>query len=133
MREFGDVEEVAHELRHHLSGVVAVVIGEREPLIVVEEILPHIALHARPHDVSPARDEILAAVPDDVHREQPRADVPERAEDHGGFLEKKLFGQQIQDLRERQIDRADRQRADHVKVKKPPVWVIVADEPPERL
>ena len=133
VRELGDVEQVADELRHHFTGVVAVVIGEREPLVVIEEVLPHIALHARAHDMPPARDEVLTAVADDIHGQQPGSDIPERGENRLRRLQEQILGQQIQDLRKREVDRADRQRADHVEVKQPAVRAIVADELPECL
>ncbi len=65
--ELGYVEQVGNELAHHGAGVVAVVVGEAQALVLLEQILAHVGLHARAHDVAPARDEVLARRTDGVH------------------------------------------------------------------
>lgn len=74
VRELGDVEQIGDELAHHLAGVVAVIVGEGEALVLVEQVLAHVALHARAHDVPPGGDVILAEKAHHIHREQSEAD-----------------------------------------------------------
>ena len=128
MRQFGDVEEVAHQLGHHLPGVVAVIIGETEPLIVVEEILPHVAFHARPHHVPPGGDEILAAVTDDIQKQQADSDQPEAAEDRLRPFGEEAGGEQLENLGERQVDRTDCQRTEHVTPEESLIGAVIGEE-----
>ena len=128
MSEFGDVEEIAHQFGHHFSGIVAVVVGEAEPLVVIEEILPHVALHARAHHMPPSGDEILTAVADDVHQQQTAADQPESSQYRFRSFGKESGREQLEDLRKRQIDCADRQSAPHIAPEKSPVRTVIREK-----
>ena len=106
--KFRDVEQVGHQLAHHLSGIVPAVIGERELLIVVKELLAHVALHVRAHHVSLIAHVIFAKALDEIHCQKPQCNERKGAEDHGTVPRKKCCPQ---DLREGEIRKADKCRA----------------------
>ena len=48
----GNVKQIRYQLAHHLPGVVLVIIGEGELLVMVEKLLSHISLHLGAHHMS---------------------------------------------------------------------------------
>jgi len=128
MRQFRDVEQIGEKLAHHFAGVVFVIIGKGKPLQVVEKILPHVAFHSGAHDVAPSGDEILAAEPDQIKHKHSAADPENGPENLFPGAGEKPFGQIIQNLRERKVNRRKHQRADHIKPEQKPVWPIITNK-----
>ena len=128
--ELGYVEQVGNELAHHGAGVVAVVVGEAQALVLLEQILAHVGLHARAHDVAPARDEVLARRTDGVHDREQNRDEPERRDDDVGRLEEELLGEEVQYLGKRQIHDRKHRSAEQIEDQKRPIGPVIRNERP---
>ncbi len=123
-----DIEKIGNQLAHHLPGIVAVVVGEGQLLIVIEQLLPHIPLHLRPHHMSLASDIIPAQCLNNVcykkHDGKKRKGVHDLIP---GSLEQRP--RQIPErLWKSEVDQADDHRTEQVKIKHATVRLIVRDK-----
>ena len=126
--EFRDVEQVGHELAHHLPGVVPAVIGEGKLFIVVEKLLAHVPLHIGAHHVPLIADIIFAQALHDVHDEQACGDERQDGEDRLTVPGEEGVGHGAKDLGVGEVDDADRRRADQVNKKDRFIRCIVIDK-----
>ena len=128
MSEFDNIEKVGDQPGHHFSGVVAVIVGERELLIVDKEFPAHIPLHSCPHDVAPAGDEILASVADQVQQQESGSHRQSDPHDPAGIAAENLFDHDIQHLRKSKIDSTHDQSTKHVSGKQSQIGTVVTNE-----
>ena len=70
MRKLCNVKKVVDNFAHHFAGVVFVIIAEGKFLIMVKQILTHIAFHSCTHNMSPAGNKILTAKLYNIHGKQ---------------------------------------------------------------
>lgn len=133
VRELRYVEQIGGDLRHHDTGVVAVVVAEGEALVLLEQIAAHVGLHARAHDVTPISDEPLAARARGVQRDEEQRDEPEAAQDDRGRLREELAGEEVQQLRKGQIDPGQDAGGHEIGKEERLVGLVVAGEPPQHL
>lgn len=130
VRQLRYVEEVARDLRHHGPGVVPIVVGKRQPLKLGEQVAAHVRLHVGAHDVPPAGDEELAARAQSVQRHKQQQDKPQAAENALGRLQEELLREEVQKLREGQIDARQHHRAGQIGEEQSLVGPVVRNEPP---
>ena len=133
VRELRYVEQIGGDLRHHDTGVVAVVVAEGEALVLLEQIAAHVGLHARAHDVTPISDEPLAARARGVQRDEEQRDEPEAAQDDRGRLGEELAGEEVQQLRKGQINPSQNAGGHEIGEEERLVGLVVANEPPQHL
>ena len=115
--EFCNIKQIGNQLAHHLAGVVAVVVGKRQPLIVVKELLAHIPLHLGAHHVSLIADVIFAQALDHIHGEEPQADGEKSSQDDRAVLGKQSSGKRAENLGIEQIHSADHCRTEEIQKK----------------
>ena len=128
VREFRDIEQVGHQLAHHLPGVVLTVIGEGQFFIMIKKLLAHVPLHVRTHHVPLIAHIIFAQALDDVHDQKSGGDERECAQDDITVLCKKCLCHCAEDLRIGQINHTDKCGADQVNKKDRFVRRIIIDE-----
>ena len=63
----GNIKQIGHQLAHHLSGIVLVIISKGKLLILIKKLLPHIALHIGTHHMTLITDVIFAKHLYNVH------------------------------------------------------------------
>ena len=114
MGQLRDVEQVGDQLAHHLAGVVAIVIGEAQALVLLEQVHTHVGLHARAHDVTPAGDEVLAGRAHAVQHDEQERDPPKRADDSLRRTLEEVLREEAQELGERQVDAGQHRRAHEI-------------------
>lgn len=87
----------------------------------------------RAHDVAPISDEPLATRARGVQRDEEQRDEPEAAQDDRGRLGEELAGEEVQQLREGQIDPGQNAGGHEIGEEEHLVGLVVADEPPQHL
>ena len=125
---FGDVEEVGDQLAHHLAGVVGVVVGEGEGLVVVKETLSHVPLHVGPHHVALIADVVFAQGLNDVGGQQGKADGDQTGQDGLRGAGKETVGGPAEELGIGQVYQTDEGGAQEVQEEDRLVWPVIGDE-----
>ena len=74
MGKFRNIEQIGNQLAHHLTGIVVVVVGEGQLLVMVKELLAHIPLHVGAHHVALVADVVFAQRLNHIHGEHPGSD-----------------------------------------------------------
>ena len=133
MGQLRDVEQVGDQLAHHLAGVVAIVIGEAQALVLLEQVHTHVGLHARAHDVTPAGDEVLAGRAHAVQHDEQERDPPKRADDSLRRTLEEVLREEAQELGERQVDAGQHRRAHEIEHEQEGIGSIIARELREHL
>ena len=128
MRELRDVEQVRHELAHHLAGVVLIVIREGQCLVPVEQVAAHLRLDTRSHHVALVSNVPPAQRTDQVHAHEHGGYDPQPAENDRGRLQKQRAAQDPQELRKRQIDHRQDRRTEQIEEKHAQIRLIVRYE-----
>ena len=126
-----DVEQVVDDAAHHVAGLDAVVPGEREALVLVEQVLAHAGLHAHAHDVTPRAHEVAARVADGIHGQKAHEQDEQGCVDPVGRPDEQAVGERAQDLGERQVDAGHDERAEHVGPEQVALGPVVREEAAE--
>ena len=69
MCHLGDIKQIRHQLTHHLTGIILIIIGEGQLLIMIKKLLTHIPFHIGSHHMSLIADIIFAKPLNDVHEQ----------------------------------------------------------------
>ena len=128
MCKFADVEQVAHQPAHHLSGVVLIIIGKGQTFVLIKKLFAHVPFHPRAHDVPLCRHIVFTGRTHQIHHQQPCCQHQDRTADRLRILQIQRCIQIVQDLRKCQIDDADAKRTDHIKQKYLPVRTVIPDK-----
>ena len=95
MRQLADVKQVRDKLAHHFSGIILVIVGKRQALVLIKKFLAHIAFHARSHHMALVGDIVPAQVADDIHHKKAQAEPGKAFQNQFGVLGKQMVGQQV--------------------------------------
>ena len=128
MRKLRYIKQIGYELAHHLSGIILIIIRKRKLFILVEKLLPHVALHPRSHHVPRICHIIPARSLYDICHQKAYCNRNQRRNDFSRCSCKKGFGQRAKQLRKRQIYGTDYCCAKQVYEKDRFVGFVVFDE-----
>ena len=128
MGQLGNVEKVGGHLRHHSAGVMAVEVVERQALVLGKQVAPHVRLHVSAHDVPPAGDEELAAGAQQIQRHEQQQYQPQAGKNALRGFEEKLLREEVEELRESEVDNGEHRGAGQIGKKEPFVGAVIADE-----
>ena len=103
-------------------------VGEAEALVLVKQVLAHVALHARAHDVAPVAHEVAADIANGIHDDKTKREGAQRAHDGASPLGEQATGQVAQDDGKRQVNRRHDNGGNGVDGKQVPLRAVVGDE-----
>ena len=129
MRRLADIEQVVDHAAHHVARAVAVEVRKAEALILVEQVLAHLGLHARAHHVAPIAHKIAAGAADGIHQHQAHCNHAERLHNDSLTLSKEPTGQIAQDNGERQVNGGKHQSTNSISNKKPHLGLVIRKKP----
>ena len=79
-----DIEQVVDHATHHVARAVAIEVCKAKALVLIEQVLAHLGLHARAHHVAPVAHKVAAGATDGIHQHQAHCNHTERL--HNGGL-----------------------------------------------
>ena len=129
MRRLADIEQVVDHAAHHVARAVTVEVRKAKALILVEQVLAHLGLHARAHHVAPVAHKVAAGATDDIHQHQTHRDHTERLHNGSLTLGKQPTGQIAQNNRKRKVNGGKHQSTNSIGNKKPHLGLVIRKKP----
>ena len=129
VRRLADIEQVVDHAAHHVARAVTVEVRKAKALILVEQVLAHLGLHARTHHVTPIAHKIAAGAADGIHQHQAHRNHAERLHNDSLTLSKEPTGQIAQDNGERQVNGGKHQSTNSIGNKKPHLGLVIREKP----
>ena len=129
MRRLADIEQVVDHATHHVARAVAIEVRKAKALVLIEQVLAHLGLHARAHHVAPIAHKIAASAANGIHEHQAHRDHTERLHNGSLALGKEPAGQIAQNDRERQVNSSKHQSANSIGNKKPHLGLVIRQKP----
>ena len=129
MRRLADVEQVVDHAAHHVARAVAIEVRKAKALVLIEQVLAHLGLHARAHHMAPIAHKVAAGTTDGIHQHHAHRDHTERLHNGSLTLGKEPAGQIAQNDRKRQVNGGKHQSANSIGNKKPHLGLVVRQKP----
>ena len=129
VRRLADIEQVVDHAAHHVARAVTVEVRKAKALILVEQVLAHLGLHARAHHVAPVAHKVAAGATDDIHQHQTHRDHTERLHNGSLTLGKQPAGQIAQNNRKRKVNGGKHQSTNSISNKKPHLGLVIRKKP----
>ena len=125
VQKLGDVEKVVGDTAHQLANLGVVVERERELLQMVEDLLAHVVLDLRAHDVAIVADEKSAVAVNDQEHQKSRRDIRRVLQDHLPRLVDQGRRHIAHNQRNDQRHRRRQRRKEHIRQKNPHVGLVI--------
>ncbi len=126
-----DIKEVVNHAAHHVARAHAIKVGKPHTLVLVKQILAHLGLHARAHNVAPCRDKVAAATTHQVQKHQTNSNVAQGPHNGLGPFAKKSVSQTAQNAWKREVNRGNHNGSHRVGYKEMHLRLVVGKESPE--
>ena len=124
-----DIEQVVDHAAHHVARAVAIEIRKAKTLVLIEQVLAHLGLHARAHHMTPITHKVAAGATDDIHQHQAHRNHAERLHNGSLALGEESTGQIAQNDRKRQVNGSKHQSANSIGNKKPHLGLVIRKKP----
>lgn len=121
VRRLADIEQVVDHAAHHVARAVAIEVCKAKALVLIEQVLAHLGLHARAHHMAPVAHKVAAGAADGIHQHQSHRNHTECPHNGSLTLGKQPSGQITQDNGERQVNGSKHQGANSIS-NKSPIW-----------
>ena len=128
MRRLADVEQVVDHAAHHVARAVAIEVRKAKTLVLIEQVLAHLGLHARTHHMAPIAHKVAAGAADGIHQHQAHRNHTERLHNGSLALGEEPTGQIAQNNRKRQVNGGKHQSTNSIGNKKPHLGLVVRKE-----
>ena len=125
VRRLADIEQVVDHAAHHVTRAVAIKVRKAKTLVLIEQVLTHLGLHARAHHVAPIAHKVAAGAAGGIHQHQSHRDHTERLHNGSLALGKQPAAQIAQDNGKRQVNGGEHQGANGIGNKKPHLGLVV--------
>ena len=129
MCRLADVEQVVDHAAHHVARAVAIEVRKAKALVLIEQVLAHLGLHARAHHMSPITHKVAAGATDGIHQYQAHRNHAERLHNGSLALGKEPAGQIAQNDRKRQVNGGKHQSTNSIGNKKPHLGLVIRQKP----
>ena len=125
MCRLADVEQVVDDAAHHVARAVAIKVRKAKALVLIEQVLAHLGLHARAHHMAPIAHKVAAGTANGIHQHQTHRNHAERLHNGSLTLGKEPAGQIAQNDRKRQVNGGKHQSANSIGNKKPHLGLVI--------
>ena len=124
-----DIEQVVDHAAHHVTRAVAIEVRKAKALVLIEQVLAHLGLHARAHHMAPVTHKVATGATDGIHQYQANRDHTERLHNSSLTLGKEPTGQIAQDNGKRQVNGGKHQGTNSIGNKKPHLGLVIRQKP----
>lgn len=129
VRRLADIEQVVDHAAHHVARAVAIEVCKAKALVLIEQVLAHLGLHARAHHMAPVAHKVAAGAADGIHQHQSHRNHTERLHNGSLTLGKQPAGQIAQNNRKRKVNGSKHQSTNSIGNKKPRLGLVIREKP----